>query len=960
MSKYCIRCGASLNDEAAFCHICGAAQPAQNPYAAPRSPAGPQQQNVSYAPQQQTVTYTPPKKKSGGFVKVLAFLMAGVLLFTGFVNPGFIKEWLRQKGDPSATTAVPGSSALQTEPSGTASAPTSPGGSEEPSYPEYFGSSQPLDYSPLPGFHVTAEENAFAQDTDVTIAPVTDVPEAVLEAVSVLEEDGYLMIGGYELHAGLADDEVMPGEFTVTMDMGLLGINPGLYDSVRAFRIGDDGSFYQLAVSVEDGELTFRSDQNSFIAYAVCAAVIGTYYRILEQKEAQQSVQYFYDIKKEKFTCSGKNPFCSYQIHWAMEDINVDADDLIRRCEAIARKYADKKDELYENYSKEQGFNAKSILNIFDRGKSVAQVLREAIEADEEYQELQQKLKVPELIDFTISCVYNALDFLCDHEFVRKPTGIVELTSVTTLDDTTLAEQTARNFHEGYVEINLKELVNAPQVKRNDFLITVTHELLHVCQQKYRFFWADSNRYDEMAAVYMEPRALEYFVSKKIIAEDAQPMLSTSYYWTTLKLPIDAYYVDVNQKGEKDGSVMKHEGYNLGLFVRYLVEKRGKTVWTSELMAARSSWKQPGTSGPLMKLFGMEEEEFDIHYRTFFRVYKEQMALHYDTKEPERYKRNEEIPLVKGGKYRVDVRPEGAFSSEIRGFLQGNKEKTILLLIPDPGFKTDQPECDLIPIDRYESIPKGLYIYPKDGKGNLNRDILEIHGSMKGTSVQKSTGYTLYALAQTKQPIPSQNGESLILKMPENSYAADDGVIDGYLLKIEAENGVKIEREVPPDSFEKEVLIPRSELYGDTDASEDLTVSITLCEYIKKNEKDKLFGEESEAVSFTLTPVRNGGLERFKGWWIPIELTEPTEDDYIIGLTYEEEDGTVSYFEGQHRYAVLSHYWTTFSSYEYDEESGVLTLQFARGPATFRIGENGHLYMSNYGGTWEFYSGSDD
>ena len=139
-----------------------------------------------------------------------------------------------------------------------------------------------------------------------------------------------------------------------------------------------------------------------------------------------------------------------------------------------------------------------------------------------------------------------------------------------------------------------------------------------------------------------------------------------------------------------------------------------------------------------------------------------------------------------------------------------------------------------------------------------------------------------------------------------------------------------------------------------------MTVSITLCEYIKKNEKDKLFGEESEAVSFTLTPVRNGGLERFKGWWIPIELTEPTEDDYIIGLTYEEEDGTVSYFEGQHRYAVLSHYWTTFSSYEYDEESGVLTLQFARGPATFRIGENGHLYMSNYGGTWEFYSGSDD
>ncbi len=957
--KYCIQCGKELPDDAVFCIFCGARQLSAAPAAQPSSPsASPApvrnaRQETSY-PQANTAGARQPargKKRFGRFFKrFIALVLIAALVYTGFFDPAFIRNWIAEKYGITSSTGV------VEDPDAELTVVRDARGlsKKAPSLPDTLGNSKAYSGSPLAGFTVSAPKNTFAKDTEIRISPVTSVPAPAIEAAGKIEEEGYFLIGGHEFSAGLDDGEFAPGEYTVTVDLSILGIDPSLYDYVCLFRVGEDGSYYRYAVSTENGILTFSSDQNSFLFWAISAAVIGTVYKKLSDVEGEKPFQYFYNTKKKMFSFKGNNGYIDFTVTWAMSDIGIDADPLISRCEEITRSYMAKKDELYSKYQEERQFDATNILNIFDQGKTCAQVLWDAIRADKEYQQLQEKLTVPEPVEYTVECIRRACRFLKGHEYVRMPTGNVDFVSVTTLDSTVLAEMTSRNYHEGYVEINMRQLLNANQTAKNDYLITITHELLHVCQQKYRYFWADSNRYDEMAAVYMEPRALSWFVGESIIAEDEQPTLSSVNYWTTLKLPIDTYYEGQN------GSVMKHEGYNLGSFVEYLVKKTGALMYTDRLMYARRSWKQPGVSGALMYAFGIPEAELDVHYRNWIRINREALATHYDSKEPERYKRNEEIAISKGGKYHVDVRPEGPYSSEIRGFQQQTAEKMTLLLIPDNGFSADQPQCDLLPIDSYEKFSKGAIIGPKGTMNNPNRDILEIHGAFGKSSAEKSTGYTIYVLDKTKLPILSEDEEYFILKMPENSYVADDGIVNGYVLTIETEDGLNYEKEIGPEHFEKTIRIEKEELYGKRPLQEALTVTVTLCEFINKSANEKYLCEVSDTAEYTLGSVIPRNLERFTGCWVPVSVTEPDGDDFVIGLAYLEPDdqypeGEFGYFESQLQYWNAKGRWYEMTEFDYDDSTGELTIEFERGYATFWIDERDHLHMSNYGGSWEFY-----
>lgn len=1002
MSKFCIKCGNPLPDDAVFCGKCGTRQPSVGAAGAAAGAASAQQVRKAQAAQPQYAQHAaqplpptqarqaqqpsqplPPaqakqprqqasptwnqtartqnaravsvqKKKSGGCLKrVVAVGLAAVLIFTGFVKPGFVLKWIRGLGDPTVSTE-----GNVTDPTFSSTNDPRHLSDKPPTVTEVTGNSKAYEGSPCPGFTVSAPKNTFAKDTEIRISPLTQASAATLDAAEKIEAEGYMLIGGHEFSTGLEDGEFSPGDFTVTVDLSVLGIDPALYDYVRVFHVGGDGSWFQYNASVTDGKMTFSSDVNAFLFWAISAAIIGAVYKGLSNYEAGKSVQYFYDTKKEKFTCEGNNGYIDYKIIWAPVDLGIDSDELIRKCEEITRKYMAKKDELYKKYQEDHLFEASSILSIFSRGKDATEVLWDAVNADQEYQELQKKLKVPEPVEFAIQCITNACKFL-KYDFVRMPTGVVEFVSVTTLDSSVLAEQTTRNFHEGYVEMNLKQVLKANQTQKNDFLLTITHELLHVCQQKYRFFWADSNRYDEMAAVFMETRALSYYLREGIIAYDEQPPLSSVDYWTTLKLPIDNYYAG------KDGREMKHEGYNLGSFVQYLKDKTGSGLNVNDLMKARSSLKQPGVSEPLMYAFRISEQEFDIHYRNWIRVNKEAIVRHYDNKEPEQYKRNAEIPIAKGGKYHVDVRPEGSYCTEVRGFQQPNAEAMTLLLVPDKGFSTDQPQCNLIPYDRYETISKGVWIYPKRSMNNKNRDIIEIHGAMGKSKAEKSTGYTIYVLDKTKMPILSEDEENLIVKMPENSYVADDKIIDGYLLTIQTGDGLKIEREIGQNLFEKQIKIAKTDLYGKKALSEELDVTVTLCEYVKKTASEKLMGEVSDVVEYTLGAVVAKNLERFSACWIPTEYGDRLDGDiFVIGLIYVQPDsahpdGEFGYFERQLKDWEREGLWTEISEFDYDERTGELVIVFEKGPATFWIDDKDIMHMTNSGGTWPFYRYQD-
>ena len=118
----------------------------------------------------------------------------------------------------------------------------------------------------------------------------------------------------------------------------------------------------------------------------------------------------------------------------------------------------------------------------------------------------------------------------------------------------------------------------------------------------------------------------------------------------------------------------------------------------------------------------------------------------------------------------------------------------------------------------------------------------------------------------------------------------------------------------------------------------------------------------------TTTFKAKSSLSRFTGFWIPIDLMgkyRPSE--YILGLVYLEDDNVIGEFEGPaENYAVKSR-WIEIKEFDYDEDTGVLTIDFAKnnpekgqGTATFQIDDNDHLFMTNPGGTFEFFRGNEE
>lgn len=852
MAKFCVKCGTTLPDNASFCKNCGAKQPDISTF----RPQQPSQQQVqqplqhpvqSVQPQQ---SKQPEKKKSGGFKKFVALVIVATLLITGFYKPGFVLKWL-EPGEPDPPLTPPEVSVSISVPE-----KKEPKEIDSEQAKQYDGNSKALSFSPCEGVYVTAEKNAFAQDTDIKIEPVTEADTQLVAVADSLEEEGKLAIAAFHVDAGLEDDEVIPGVYTVSYDLQKLDIPESFWPYLSAYRVADDGTYYQYNADVLDGKLVYDSDQNSVCAivvdiaiWTVVACLIVYYgkqaYEAQIVEPYQKPFKYFYDKKKKISHLECKNKYMTYTIFWNMEDLDKDAKEKQDRLEEIAKDYQARSQQLYKEYEENRHFDASNILQIFSRSKSVAEVVLEAIQKDEEYQKLQNELKVPDSVAYCIRCVDLACEYL-KSQYVKMPTGVVEIISKPAAAGA-LANATNRSFDEGYIEVNLTGLDQAEQTVKDNFLITMTHEMLHICQAHYRYFWADSPRFDEMVAVYMEPDALLHFHANGAIDWDSNPPLSLSDYWGTMKLPVDKYYAD------DGGEVMKNEGYNLALFLTYLEEKLGKTLWIDRIMRCRSSRKEGGISEPLKKLFDINDEELSTHYRVFLHKYKDRMATHYDSYAPETYKRNAEIKIEKGGRYHVNVTPEGGYAAEIRGFAQTTNEDCTLVLVPDPKFAEQQPECDLVPIDKFEAISKGLLIYPKESKGTPNRDILEIHGALNGASLDRNTGYTIYPLAKTKKvTISEDNRGDVVIKLPENSYAGDDGIIDGYIMKIEGDNDFKSSWDIGPDLFETDITIPRDDIYKDTDPSESVTITVTLCEYIKKNATDTFMSEESDPVYFAL------------------------------------------------------------------------------------------------------------
>ena len=735
-------------------------------------------------------------------------------------------------------------------------------------YPELSdepGNSAAFAYSPLEGFYVEAEENAFWEDTNITMKPAEKVSETVFNTMNGLIEEGVYPIGVYEVDAGLDEHDVIPGEYKVSVDPAVFDIDPSLYPCIRVYRLNEDGGYYECATEYTDGKIVYHANQNSVLFYSISAAIalatVATGY-ILEE---QRPLEYFYENNKKSYYASErKNEYASYRLLYSMEDMDKGQAAIADRMEEISQSYEKKAAQIFTEYWEDLNNEKDEVQRLIKASKltKIETIIEDALNADSEFQQLKSQLYTPEIITMVAEYTDLAFAYLKEQEKVKMPLFVVDIICTPRSGDPSQAESTTRNvLHAGYVELNLAKVLQGNNDARYNLLLTMTHEILHVCQERYRYFFADAIRYDEMVAADMEQRCWDYFVSQGVIPEGLNLELAPTNCWCTLRNSINS-----NPDEEKNKELLKQQGYFLSNFIKYLVERTGKRPDAGTLMNARCEIAEPGVTEPLKGVFKIPEKEMDAHFTTFVRKNREKLASRYNSKDYEFYY-YDPIELVKGGKYRVDIGHylveqgnvrSAAYSSYIVGFKQPDKQPMTLLLVLDDRIHFDLPELLVIPFDKYKTFGngRGAYIGALDAdtlnQNHMNRNILHIHGYYKNKLDEKSSGYTLYALDKTGKVAFSEDEDNLIIQMPKNSVAAADRVVEGYLLKLEIEGGETIEKELGQEYFEKEYTIKKKDIYGDKNIKEPLSVSATLCEYVKDKEGNRMLGETSDPVSYVI------------------------------------------------------------------------------------------------------------
>ena len=126
---------------------------------------------------------------------------------------------------------------------------------------EQTGHSRPFRIQPREDMIISADAGAFEQDVNIR---VTDVPAETMDALDrQLEGSGTTMIFAYDLDAGLPPDSVIPGKYTVSIDLEKHGIPEELYPYFMMYRVASDGSLQPLNVRINGHTATYMASQNS-------------------------------------------------------------------------------------------------------------------------------------------------------------------------------------------------------------------------------------------------------------------------------------------------------------------------------------------------------------------------------------------------------------------------------------------------------------------------------------------------------------------------------------------------------------------------------------------------------------------------------------------------------------------------------------------------------------------------
>ena len=162
---------------------------------------------------------------------------------------------------------------------------------------EGSGQSEAFKIHPLDEVRISAPAGAFDVNPDIKVSEATGEQLSLLD--SKIEEKffGHELLWAYDIDAGLPSDSVLPGKYSVEINLKRLGIPEEVIPYVRLCRMDDSGNVRLLNSHINKGVVRYEASQNSVIGL-VCigAAIIGTRaYYLLHSTEINMTLQAWID-----------------------------------------------------------------------------------------------------------------------------------------------------------------------------------------------------------------------------------------------------------------------------------------------------------------------------------------------------------------------------------------------------------------------------------------------------------------------------------------------------------------------------------------------------------------------------------------------------------------------------------------------------------------------------------------
>lgn len=511
------------------------------------------------------------------------------------------------------------------------------------------GYSKPVDVEPVDGIRITAAENALDKDREFKITPVSDQDWKMLEN-KMADASDEQMLFCFDLDAGMEPDEHLPGEFTLTLNLEKMGIPPILHKHLTVWRQAGD-QLYKYTSWLQNGKLTFSSDQNCFVIFALPSGmallktVVGalvilggaTYAYETWEKHATTGDLYknFFTMNKDAVKFEIKDSYGDFTVYFRFKDTEyADRFDTYKEnCENFVRRGKELEEKAETEYGRqvEEKYNEEraewttwqKIMGSAEAKRKAraaidkAAILAKLCEEDALLKRYAEGMQLPPSIIDIGEQLKVANRYLTDNQVCRPQTHNLEVNLVDTEHaGTSLAEYRNTATKMPYIFVNYEQLVKgrtsySRKGKGEAMLITLTHELFHH-RQKCKFL---DFRTEETTAAYIETGAAKYYVEHGEISPDTDNetlCFTHRTHYERFAMPFNHMVVIGNAD----------EAYTYADFMDFLERK---TLQKKPLMggALITEYSYSATHAEnYMKWFGIKDE------KTFARYLEEFCILH--------------------------------------------------------------------------------------------------------------------------------------------------------------------------------------------------------------------------------------------------------------------------------------------------------------------------------------------